>query len=74
MDLSLITCEYKIVIPSIVQCFVLHWYHIYLLHPGVDRTEAMILQHFTCQGLEMSHGRKYKIVTLTNVQNDKIKI
>ena len=23
----------------------MHWYHTYILHPGMDRTEAMIHQH-----------------------------
>ena len=41
----LITCKDKIVIPSILQRYVLHWYHTYLLHPGMDRTEATIFQH-----------------------------
>ena len=31
---------------KILQSYVLHWYHTYLLHPGMDRTEATILQHF----------------------------
>ena len=44
-DLSLMTCKNKIVIPSILQSYVLHWYHTYLLHPGMDRMEAMICQH-----------------------------
>ena len=42
IDLNLITCKDKIVIPKILQNYVLHWYHAYLLHPGMDRTEAMI--------------------------------
>ena len=46
IDLKLITCKDKIVIPSKLQSYVLHWYHKYLLHTGMDRTEAMICQHF----------------------------
>ena len=45
IDHTLITCEDKIVIPSKLQGYVLHWYHKYLLHPGMDTTEAMIRQH-----------------------------
>ena len=30
---------------SKIQSYVLHWYHTYLLHPEMDRTEVMILQH-----------------------------
>ena len=44
-DLKLITCKDKIGIPSILQSYVVHWYHTYLLHPGMDRTEAVICQH-----------------------------
>ena len=43
--IKLITCEDKIFISSIIQSYILHWYHEYLLHPGMDRTEAMIFQH-----------------------------
>ena len=46
IDISLITCKDKIVIPSKIQSYVLHWYHTYLLHPGMDITEAMISHHF----------------------------
>ena len=37
-DLKLITCKDKIVIPSKLQSYVLHWYHTYLLHPEMYRT------------------------------------
>ena len=43
--INLITCEDKIVIPTIIQSYVLHWYHTYLLHTVMDRTEAMILHN-----------------------------
>ena len=43
--LKLITCKDKIVITSILQSYVLNWYHMYLLHTGMDRMEAMIKQH-----------------------------
>ena len=45
IHLNLITCTYKIVIPSKLQSYIVHWDHKYPLHPGMDRTEAMILQH-----------------------------
>ena len=45
IDIKLITCKDKIGIPSIPQSYILHWYHTYLLHPGMDRTEAMIHQY-----------------------------
>ena len=45
IDLKIITCKNKIIIPSKLQSYVVHWYHMYLLHPGMDRTEAMFRQH-----------------------------
>ena len=44
-DLSLITCDYNIVIPSIHQSYVLYWFRTYLLHPVMDGMEAMIYQY-----------------------------
>ena len=49
--LNLITCNDKIGIPLILQSYALYWYHAYLLHPGMNRTVAMILQHFYCPGI-----------------------
>ena len=43
--LNLITCKYKIVIMSKLQSYVVHWYHTYQFHPGMDITEVMITQH-----------------------------
>ena len=43
--LNLITCEDDIFIPPILKSYLLHWYHIYLLLPVIDRMEAMICQH-----------------------------
>ena len=42
IDLKIITCKDRIVITSKLQTYVVHWYHTYLLHPGMDRTEVMI--------------------------------
>ena len=33
--INLIMCEDKIVIQSILKSCVLHWYHTYILHPGM---------------------------------------
>ena len=41
-----IMCEYTIFIPLIFQIRLLEWYHTYLLHTGLDRTEEIIFQHF----------------------------
>ena len=51
IDLSLIKCEDNIVILSILKRYVLHWYHTYILHPGIDITEAMICQHLYWPGI-----------------------
>jgi len=42
---TLICHKDKIVIPSSLQNRVVEWYHTYLLHPGVNRTEETIRQH-----------------------------
>ena len=34
--LILIMCEYNIVILSILKSYLLHWYHTYLLHTGIN--------------------------------------
>ena len=43
--IKFVTHKYKIVIPRLIQKYVVKWYHAYLLYPGMDCTEAMILQH-----------------------------
>ena len=48
IDLNFITCGDKIVITKIAQNYVLHWYHTYILQPGINRTEAMFCQHLYC--------------------------
>ena len=45
IDLKLIMCKDNIVIPPKLQSYVLHWYHTYLLHPIMERMEAIIHQH-----------------------------
>ena len=44
-------CEYKIVIPSKLQSYVLHWYHTYLLCPVMDITEVMIRHNLHWPGI-----------------------
>ena len=45
IDISLIMCKDKIGIPSKLQSYILYWYHTHILHPGMDITEALILQN-----------------------------
>ena len=41
-------CKYKVFILSILQSYGLHWYHSYILNPGMDATEAIVHQHLYC--------------------------
>ena len=45
IDLKLITCTDKIVILSIPQSYLIHWYHTYILNPGMDITESIVCKH-----------------------------
>ena len=36
----------KIVVPTVLWKYIVNWYHTYLLHPGMDRTEANISEHY----------------------------
>ena len=36
----------KIVVPKILQKYVVSWYHTYLLHPGTEIIEATISQYY----------------------------
>ena len=53
-DLSLLTCEDKIFIPSKLQSYVLHWANTYIFHPGMDITELIIHQHLYWTGIKNS--------------------
>ena len=35
----------RIIMPEIIQKYVVSWYHTHLLHPGMNFTEATIIQH-----------------------------
>ena len=41
----------KIAIPQKLQKYVVKWYHMYLIHPGLDRIYALIFQHLYCPGI-----------------------
>ena len=45
IDINITMCVDNIVIPEKIQSYILHWYHMYLLNLGMDRTEVMIRQH-----------------------------
>ena len=44
-------CKDKIFIPSILQSYVLHWCHTYLLRLEMDRTEAIVSKQFFWTGI-----------------------
>ena len=48
---KLTTKQNKIVIPSTLQKRLVEWYHNQLCHPGKNRTEKTIGQHFTWKGM-----------------------
>jgi len=43
---DLICHKHKIVVPKTLQKQILEWYHTFLIHPGINRTEETINQHF----------------------------
>ena len=48
---SLITLNDKIVLPTSLQERAVNWYHSFLCHPGIRRTEETLRQHFTFKNL-----------------------
>ena len=42
---KLVTYKDKLVIPQLLQKYPMEWYYTYILHPGMDTTEAIIHQH-----------------------------
>ena len=75
ININLIICEGKIIIPLMLQIYVLKRYNTYLLHPGMDRREEIICQHFYWHG-----NKKYvfkevsKCDTFLIYKNGQIKI
>ena len=64
--INLIRCEDNIVIPSILQIYLLHCYHKYILYPIMDITVG------TGPSIDIASRRKWLIVTLDNVKNNQI--
>ena len=44
--IELICHKGKIVVPTVLQPQIVEWYHLYLWHPGKNRTKETIRQHF----------------------------
>ena len=43
--IKLVTYKNKIVILQKLQRYVVNWYHVHILHPGMDLTDEMVFQH-----------------------------
>ena len=56
----LICRDGKIVIPKALQNRIVDWYHLTLCHPGVNRTEETIRQHFWWKGLRTTVQNKLR--------------
>ena len=67
--LNLITCKDKIFIVSIPQRYGLHWYHTYILHSGMDRTEAMIPPHLYWRAIREAVQKE--VINYDTFQNTK---
>ena len=76
--INLITCEDYIFIVSILQSYVLHWYHMYLLHSGMGRMEVIICQHLYWPGIrkavckEVTNCDTCQRKKLSNIKNGKL--
>ena len=49
--INLITYKYKIDIPQKLQKYIVKWYHTYILHPGLDKMDSMIIQQLYLPGI-----------------------
>ena len=68
-NINIVTSNDKIIIPQLLQRYVVKFYHTYLFHLGLDRTEAMIFNIFTGPALEKLSVRKSRSVACDNIQN-----
>jgi hypothetical protein len=85
---DLITEDGKIAVPISLQARIVAWYHEYLSHPGQNRTEQTIRQHFTwpklrqqveqycktCKNCQMNKRQKKKYGHLPAKQPDAIPV
>ena len=75
---NLITCKYMIGIPSILQSYIFNWYYMYLLNPGMDRTEVMTRQHFYWNDIrksvreEVTNCDTYQCTKWSNIKYGKL--
>ena len=60
IDLYIIMCKDNIFIWLIIQRYVLHCYHPYIPHTGMDRTEAILCQNFYWPGIKAAVRKEVK--------------
>ena len=70
--LTLQRVRIRLLLQKLFKMYVLHWYHSYILHPRMDRMEAMTCQHLYWPGIRKSVRKEVKMMTLVNVQNNQI--
>ena len=80
IDINLIMCEDKIVITSILQSYVLHWYYKHLFYTGMDKMEAMICQNIYWTGIravvrkEVTKCDNFQHTKLSNIKYGKLPV
>ena len=68
-------CKDNIVLMVMLQIYVLHWYHAYLLHPGLDKMDAIIRKYLYWPEikkyfrLEVSNGDTCQRTKIKNMVN-----
>ena len=70
-NIELVCHKDKIVVPPALQSQIVEWYHSYLGHPGINRTEQTIKQHFWWEEMRQ-HITKY-VATCGTCQKNKTK-
>ena len=57
IDINLIMCEDRIFISSILQSYVLHWYHKHIFYTGMNKMIAMFFQTIYWPGIRYAIRR-----------------
>ena len=69
--IELVTYKNKVLIPQKLQKYVVNWYHTYILHPGLDITEAIICRHLYWSGIREAVLKEVTNCGVSNVQNSQ---
>ena len=59
--IEFVTYKDKILIPQQLQKYVVKWYHKYLLHPGLDRTDEVIIYQLYCPGIGEAVHKEFTV-------------